>query len=134
MDLSESDEIIKTARIFIGQLAKHSMTAESKKELSKFLEEVIKSRQQVTKGNQHGTTMEADQANDGANRFNAIEQKLDELKTITETNSAKLDELKTVVTTTSERTYAQVTAAAATLTQTPNVAGQLFHKQDRHLG
>jgi hypothetical protein len=114
-DLSESDEIIKRARTFIEPLLENKPFSERpKKELANFLEEVIKSRQQVAKGNQPGTTTGADQVNDVANRFNAIEQKLDELKAITETNFAKFDELKTVVTTTSERTYAQVAAAAAT--------------------
>jgi hypothetical protein len=113
-DLSESDEIIKTARAFIELLEKPKLLADLKTELVKFLKEVIESRHQVAKGNQPGTATGADQANDGANRFNAIEQKLDELKAITETNSAKLDELRNVVTTTSERSYAQVAAAAAT--------------------
>ena len=124
-DLSESDEIIKTARTFIVLLGRATFSAASKAELAEFFEEVIKSRQQVTNRNQPGTMMEADQANVVANRLNAIDQKLEELKAITTTNSAKVDELKTTITTNSERTYAQVAAAAAA----PNPSVRIMKRQ-----
>ena len=60
-DLSESDEISKTARTFIVLLRKDKLPSASKAELADFLEKVIKSRQQVTNRNQPGTiTSEAD--------------------------------------------------------------------------
>jgi hypothetical protein len=111
-DLSDNDAMIKKARSFIDLLGKGkpALLAASKTELTEFLEEVIKSRQEATGGNQPGTTTEADVV---ANRLAAIDQKLEEIKAITTTNSAKVEELKTTITTNSERTYAQVAAVAA---------------------
>jgi len=122
--LSESDEIIKTARTFIGLLGKPTFSAASKAGLINFLEEVIKSRQQVTNMNQPDAMTEQGQAGI-ANQLNAIEQKLNELKVVTTTNSAKVDELKTTITTSSERTYVQVAATVAA----PNPSVRIMRRQ-----
>ena len=123
-DLSESDEIIKTARTFIVLLRKDKLPSASKAELADFLEKVIKSRQQVTNRNQPGTT--TSEADVVASQLNAVNQKLDELKAIATTNSAKVDELKTTITASNERTYAQVAAAAVA---TPNPSARIMKRQ-----
>src|SRR5438552_547312 len=103
-DLSGNDEIIKKARSFIELLGKPTLSATAKADLIVLLEEVIESRQQrvTTTSNRPETAMEVGQTNVSAERFDAIEQKLEELKTIAATNTAKVDELKTIITTTSE--------------------------------
>lgn len=110
-DPSDNDEITKKAKHAIGLLEKPSLSVAAKADLIALLEEVIKSRQHL---NQPEVIVEAAQTIAAMNRFDAIDQKLEELKTITATNTAKVEELKTVITTTSERTYAQVAAGAAT--------------------
>ena len=62
--------------------------------------------------------MGAGQTNAPTNRFDAIDQKLEELKTITTRNTAKVEELKAAITTTSERTWAQIVASSAIVTIT----------------
>lgn len=119
-DLSDNDEITKKARKFIGLLGKPALSATSKTDLVALLEEVIESRKEgVTTVNHPEKTTEVGEINVIENPYNAIEQKLEELKTITLANSAKVEDLKTIITTTSERTYAQV--AAATATPSPSV-------------
>ena len=119
-DLSGNDEIIKKARSFIELLGKPTLSATAKADLIVLLEEVIESRQQriTTTSNRPETAVEVGQTNVSAERFDAIEQKLEELKTIAATNTAKVDELKTIITTTSERTYAQIAASGTTATTT----------------
>ena len=104
-DLSEDDEIIKKARKFIGLLENPALSAAMKTDLIVLLEEVIKSRQEdVTTVNHPEKTTEVGQITVIENPYNTIEQKLEELKTITLANGAKVEELKTIITTTSERT------------------------------
>src|SRR6266480_295218 len=106
-DLSDNDEITKKAKHAIGLLEKPSLSAAAKADLIALLEEVIKSGQQL---NQPETTTGAGQTNAPTNRFDAIDERHEEIKTITTMHSAKVEELKAIITNNSERTYAQVAA------------------------
>ena len=113
-DPSDHDEITKKAKIAIAALEKPALLAAAKADLIELLEEVIKSRQHL---NQPEVTVEVAQPSTAANRLDAIDQKLEELKTITATNTAKVEELKAIITTSSEKTWAQI-AASSTDTST----------------
>ena len=114
VDPSDHDEITKKAKIAIAALEKPALLAAAKAYLIELLEEVIKSRQHL---NQPEVTVEVAQPSAAANRLDAIDQKLEELKTITATNTAKVEELKAIITTSSEKTWAQI-AASSTDTST----------------
>ena len=118
-DSSDHDEITKKAKIAIAALGKPALPGAAKADLIELLEEVIKSREHL---NQPEVTLKAAQTSAATNRFDAIDQKLEGLKIITEMNTAKVEELKTVITTSSERTWAQVAA-------TPNPSAHTMRRQ-----
>ena len=116
---ADNDEYVLKAKAAIIKLGKGTLNQEAKADITALLQEFIKLKQSTylattTATTQAGTPQTTSNAD--TNRFDTIDQKLEDLKAMMATNTAKIEQLnktsESIITNIETKTYAQAVATS----------------------